>query len=149
MAKESRTRIMFGVALTVALAAGVAQAERPAVESNAAASKTPAAPSERVDSVSGMVVVVDPETKQLRAPQGREAEALLGAIPALNQSDAGLVQVRLPDGSYMIDLQGRYQEYAFVTVGADGKLQHGCAASPEDVARALQASSSAPVLEVK
>ncbi len=148
MAKESRTRITFGVALAVALAAGVAQAERPAVESNAAASKTPAVPSERVDSVSGMVVVVDPETKQLRAPQGREAEALLGAIPALNQSDAGLVQVRLPDGSYMIDLQGRYQEYAFVTVGSDGKLRAACGSSPEDVARAMQTSSS-PTLEVK
>jgi hypothetical protein len=148
MSKESRTRIALGVALAVVFGARVAQAEQPAAERAAAASQTPAAAPERVDSVSGMVVVVDPETKQLRAPVGREAEALLGAIPAMNQSDAGLKQVRLPDGSFMMDLQGRFQEYAFVTVGPDGKLRAACGSSPEDVARAMQTSSS-PALEVK
>lgn len=144
MSKESRIPSALGMALAVALGAGAAHAAQPATESKT----TPAIEANRVDSVSGLVVVVDQETKELRAPVGREAEELLGAIPALNQSDVGLKQVRLPDGSVMMDLQGRFQEYAFVTVGSDGKLRAACGSSPEDVARAMQTSSS-PTLEVK
>lgn len=119
------------LALSALLAAGL---------SVAAAEPTPAAPplasQEQKPQATpgaaqaGVVVVVDPETKELRAPVGNEAAELLKDVPALNQSSEGLKQVRLPDGSYMMNLEGRFQEFSLVRRAGDGQLVPACVSGP-------------------
>lgn len=108
-----------------AAAAEAPQAVQPAVQSEQKVQAAPGA------AQAGMVVVVDPETKELRAPVGNEAAELLKDLPALNQSSEGLRQVRLPDGSYMMNLEGRFQEYSLVRRDADGRLAPACVSGPE------------------
>jgi hypothetical protein len=80
---------------------------------------------------SGLVVVRDKDSGELRAPEGNEAAELLRrAMPANNFSDKGLVQVPLPRGGYSMDLQGRFQEYFVVVRDADGTLRPGCVNDP-------------------
>lgn len=45
---------------------------------------------------------------------------------AMSQDDAGLVVQTLPDGSKMVDLQGRFQLAATAAVDADGDLHKNC-----------------------
>lgn len=122
----------FLLSLAAALAAGpsAAAAEAPQAGQHPVQSeqKVQAAPGA---GQAGMVVVVDPETKELRAPVGNEAAELLKNVPAFNQSSEGLRQVRLPDGSYMVNLEGRFQEYSLVRRGADGQLAPACVSGPE------------------
>lgn len=60
---------------------------------------------------------------------------------ALSQSSEGLVEVRMPDGSTMIDLQGRFQMTSQATVQADGRVKTDC-----DTDEAVHAhTSAAPV----
>jgi hypothetical protein len=93
-----------------------------------------AAPTAVKPGESGLVVVRDQETGELRAPDAGEAQDLLQqAVPSNNHSDEGLVEVKLPRGGYTKDLQGRYQEYFVVTRAADGTLQPTCVNDPAKV----------------
>ncbi len=75
----------------------------------------------------GMVIAVDPETGALVAPTGIQRAKLGAAEPTgLLRTDQGLREVRLADGSVMIDLQGRFLEYAVARIGPDGCLRLGC-----------------------
>lgn len=95
---------------------------------------------------SGLIVVRDAVTGELRAPEAEEAAALLRqAVPANNHSDEGLVDVAHPRGGYSRDLQGRFQEYFLVTRGADGTLEHTCVSDPVRAERLVrQPSPSSP-----
>jgi hypothetical protein len=76
---------------------------------------------------SGLIVIRDEVTGELRAPEAGEAAQLLRqAVPADNHSDEGLVDVPHPRGGFSRDLQGRFQEYLVVTRAADGTLKHHC-----------------------
>jgi hypothetical protein len=79
----------------------------------------------------GMRIYLDPETGTFGPPPaGAEP---VGGINPLNDSDAGLVQVRLPDGSYMVDLEGRFQEYYVVQMTPSGKRVVKCVQDPKQV----------------
>jgi hypothetical protein len=78
----------------------------------------------------GMRIERDPETGTYGPPKLGAAPI---ADPALNRSQEGLHEVRLPDGSYMIDLQGRFQEYTIIERGPDGKLRTRCVQDPTKV----------------
>lgn len=89
----------------------------------------------------GMVVGIDPETKTLVFPSaadraGLQRQPLAG--PALDRSDAGLTVIHRPDGSKMMDLQGRFQEYTVVRIAPDGKRVESCVQGPQ-VEAALRA----------
>lgn len=43
-----------------------------------------------------------------------------------SESDEGLVEVTLPDGSTMVDLEGRFQSVAMATKTAEGDTTVGC-----------------------
>lgn len=75
----------------------------------------------------GLLYYRDPETGELTVPPPHIAQAL--QQDSINFSDAGLEVVILPDGSKMIDLQGRYQMSSVVKPGADGLEQH-CTTHP-------------------
>lgn len=96
----------------------------------------------------GMVVGVDPETGRLGMPTRAQTATLLG-LPglALNHSSDGLVPQRMPDGSIVLDLQGRFQEYYLVEVDAAGRVTPHCLGDPAAIRRALAEPRHAPALE--
>jgi hypothetical protein len=91
----------------------------------------------------GMIVGKDPETGRIGKPtpaQRAEIErAAALASPALDRSGEGLTVVHRPDGSKIVDLQGRFQEYTVVRIGPDGKKSQVCVQGP-DVEAALTGS---------
>jgi hypothetical protein len=101
----------------------------------------------------GMLIGIDPETGQLGMPTPEQLKNLSDLQQyQVDHSDAGLVEVHHPDGSVSIDLQGRFQEYATVRIGPDGKLIFQCVDGAESAERALQSPASgsiegAPVVE--
>jgi len=70
---------------------------------------------------------IDNQTGQIRPLTPEEAQALADGIkPLLNQSDEGLKQVRHPDGSVSVDLEGRFQEVAVAQKNTDGSVSQSC-----------------------
>lgn len=87
----------------------------------------------------GVRVAIDPATGELGLPSPEQAR-LLGAAEeaALSRSSVGLHQVYLPDGTVMIDLQGRFMDYLVARVDASGKLRVGCVDDGDGVRRLLR-----------
>jgi hypothetical protein len=102
-----------------------------------------AAPTAVKPGESGLVVIRDKDTGELRAPEAGEA-GLLQAVPANNHSDEGLVDVKHPRGGYSRDLQGRFQEYFVVTRGADGTLKPVCVNDPAQAELLAKPQAVAP-----
>jgi hypothetical protein len=86
-----------------------------------------------------IAVALDPETGTLGPPTPAQSRQLsLAMRNGLLRTGAGLAAVRLPNGAMMIDLQGRYREFAIYRVGADGVGRFGCVHGADGVARALE-----------
>jgi hypothetical protein len=81
----------------------------------------------------GLVAYIDPVTGGHTSNPTDEQRAAMAAALAntLSRSQEGLVEVVLPDGSVMVDLQGRFQNAVVVRRGPDGTLTYGCVTSPE------------------
>ena len=74
-----------------------------------------------------MIVAIDPETGALGPPSPEQARALRAAGgEALSRSTEGLIEIHRPDGAVGLDLQGRFQDYATVRIGPDGKPIFRC-----------------------
>jgi hypothetical protein len=102
------------------------------------------APLER-PATAGMVVGIDPETGELGMPTPEQLKALSDSPQyEVDHSAAGLLEVHHADGSVSVDLQGRFQEYATVRVGPDGKLIFRCVDGEENAKRAVKSSAPAP-----
>lgn len=76
----------------------------------------------------GMRAYVDPATGKLvsqpvTAEQQRQATA---SDPAFSQDSSDLRVVQMPDGSTMMDLQGRFQQATVADKQADGSLRTYC-----------------------
>ncbi|MGH7681407.1 MAG: post-PEP-CTERM-1 domain-containing protein [Candidatus Eiseniibacteriota bacterium] len=93
-----------------------------------------------------MVVGIDPETGKLGPPtaeQRAELEQISASQNALlSHSSAGLVEEHRADGTVHVNLQGRFQEYATVRIGPDGKKTFDCVDDTTGVSK--NASRSAP-----
>ena len=101
--------------------------------------------------VAGTIVAIDPETGQLGAPspeQIRELE-LAGRHLAVSRSDEGLRETVLANGTVILHLDGRFQDYAIARVDRTGRLVHGCAHDVHGPAAALRDSTAARGLEVE
>jgi hypothetical protein len=96
-----------------------------------------------------MIVGIDPETGALGPATAEQRLQLLGEeANMLSRSTVGLVERPLADGGVLLDLDGRFQEFAFVRVGPDGRWMFGCADDPPSLRRALAGTRKpAPVLE--
>lgn len=91
----------------------------------------------------GMRAYIDPETGRIgMAPS--PASVPDDAFPILTDSGDGLVNETLPDGSHRIDLQGRFQDYAVIRIGADGQRIISCVKNPKLVEREAPASTPQP-----
>jgi hypothetical protein len=98
----------------------------------------------------GMVVAVDPESGQLGMPTAEQLEALgVSNNLALDDSDAGLVQVVHPNGSVGVDLQGRFQEYSVIRITSDGRRVVECTPTRKEAARLMLTPVPARALEEK
>ncbi len=93
----------------------------------------------------GLVAFIDPATGGLTTnPTEEQRAAMRTALAALvNDSGEGLVEVRLPDGSVVMDLQGRFQEAVVLQVAPDGTRHMQCIGSLPDAA-ATPSSAPAP-----
>lgn len=81
----------------------------------------------------GMVVAIDPETGEAGMPSEQQlAEMKLTEAEAVDRDHGGVV-TQFPNGTVMLDLQGRNQDYAVVKRTADGKVVAGCIQRPEDL----------------
>ena len=101
------------------------------------------APAQAPVAAAGLVAYIDPATGGLTStPTEEQRAALRAALAALvNESDAGLYEVVLPDGTVVMDLQGRFQEAVVVQVAPDGTRNLACVGS---VAAAAQSPAAVP-----
>lgn len=131
--------------------AAIAAASVASVASARSAAPEPPAATAGADphAAAGMIVGKDPVTGRIGKPtpeQRAEIERSAPlASPALDRSGEGLTVVHRPDGSKMVDLQGRFQEYTVVRIGPDGKKTQVCVQGPE--VEAALAGSPAAVTE--
>jgi hypothetical protein len=84
--------------------------------------------SETTAAAAGMRAYVDPATGKLvsqpvTAEQQRQATA---SEPAFSQDSSDLRVVQMPDGSTMMDLQGRFQQATVAAKQTDGSLRTYC-----------------------
>jgi hypothetical protein len=78
------------------------------------------------------VASVDPKGGKLPSPTEEQRAAAQAALAeALSRSWEGLVEEVLPDGSVMVDLQGRFQEVVAVRVAPDGTQLAACVSQAE------------------
>ena len=93
----------------------------------------------------GLVIAWDPESHTYGMPAPDRSLPLTAAERnAISRSFAGLVQVRHPDGSVSVDLLGRFQEFAVVHMGPDGKPLYRCLDDSASLRRALGGPVPAP-----
>jgi hypothetical protein len=98
-----------------------------------------------------MRAYVNPETGELEVGVAPVAELALDPDTqnALRRDSEGLVEVRHPDGSVSIHLQGRFQSVSVARINDDGTVVV-CTDDAEGVSRALQGnatSSATPEVE--
>ena len=115
-----------------AVAAAAAPAAAPAPAAPVAASPASADPAQSASQAEpGMRIHLDPETGTIGGP---------GPLPQLTEEEAVLlepevqeepVQTVLPDGSVMVDLKGRGQEYFILQLDANGQRVVRCVQDPK------------------
>jgi hypothetical protein len=75
----------------------------------------------------GMIVELDPETGQYTTPSPQRVREIARLqAEAVSKSDEGLRILHGPNGAVGVDLAGRSQDYATVTIGPSGKKTFGC-----------------------
>jgi hypothetical protein len=72
----------------------------------------------------GMRIFKDPETGEIGMPTADQSAVL--ETDANSEDMTGLTQVTLPDGSVMIDLQGRFQESMVMQITPSGERVVTC-----------------------
>ena len=113
---------------------------------------TAAAPDDRPGpGAGGSIVAIDPETGQLGAPSPEQMRALrqTGGDLAVSRTDEGLRETVLANGTVIVDLDGRFEDYLVARVDRTGRLVHGCVHGVQGLAHALRDTTTAPALEVE
>lgn len=72
----------------------------------------------------GMITGLDPETGRPGKPTASQRAAM--RMPDHDRSSEGLRETRRPDGTRVIQLEGRFQEYAIVRILPDGRKEQSC-----------------------
>ena len=91
---------------------------------------------------SGMIVVRDAQTGQLRAPTAAESRALAPPASASMRAQGQPALVTHPGGSRQVRLGERGLVYSVVTRGADGKLREQCVHGAAAAGKAVHAPAS-------
>lgn len=114
----------LGIARATAGPAAQGDAQRPAVTSTAESASR---------------VYIDPKTRKLGGPPpGTKPPGLsIAEQNKLSRADTGLKKRLLPNGTSLVNLQGRFQNMSVVTMTPDGKTHMTCSHSVDDVEHAL------------
>lgn len=100
-------------------------AESTTAEPDAVSAPATAGPPAPPAGIAGLIVVVDPETGELRSPTADERARLSrskSAAALTSRSTDGLRAERSPDGMLTLNLRGRFLKAADGQVDADGRL---------------------------
>lgn len=100
--------------------------EAPAVAAPAPLAAAPAAPAEFAPGEAGMRVYLDPEGGMMHVAP--ETEVLPMAVSPVRPER--LPEVTLADGSVMVDLQGRFEEFTVMSIDANGQKVVTCVEHP-------------------
>ncbi len=73
-----------------------------------------------------MRIHIDPETGHLLPLSSSPELSTKAAMPNLSRSMEGLSPKTLPNGSVMVNLQGRFQNATIARIGSDGKVHTIC-----------------------
>ncbi len=101
----------------------------------------------------GMIVAIEPETGALVRPTPEQVLQLLPGqtsrlTPAertgLMRTSEGLTETQLKDGSVMVDLQGRFQEFEIVRLDAQGRPHYSSTNDAATARRLLDPATPAP-----
>jgi len=85
--------------------------------------------------VAGQDVQVDSQTGKIKPLTPQEAQQLADGLKGmLNRSTEGLVEVKHPDGSVSMDLDGRFQNVMVARRNEDGSLTQSCVDNPQAAA---------------
>ena len=128
---------------------GTARDEAPPSDPEAALEVWPAFPPgiDQPAGATGMLGAIDPRTGRLTMPSADQIRGLdREPAPFLSQRFDDLPVIRLPDGTLMIYLQGRFQQYSVARLDPTGKLRLECVATP-DLGLTRPAPASKPVEE--
>ncbi len=107
----------------------------------ATASAAPAAPA---PIVAGMRAYRDPETGLIGGMPPAGQESVVGGNSAAAPE---LQQIQLPDGSWMVDLQGTNEDYVIVRLDANGKPVLDCTKDAHQALQSAPAPAPAPRYE--
>ena len=141
--RQRRSKVVtVVVAGVVVLAAAITVISRQVARTNSAKaaarqpSNTAASRKFVTVKVAGRDVQIDPQTGQMKPLSAQEAQQIAeGLKTMLNKSTDGLVEVKHPDGTESIDLQGRYQNVSMARIGEDGTVETECTDEPGQAAR--------------
>jgi hypothetical protein len=114
---------LASLAVAAALTLDPGQAARPRERAGAATHPPFVRPG-----AAGRIVALDPETGRLGAAspdQMRDLRATAG-VASVSRSEEGLVETRLTDGTVILDLNGRFQDYMVARLDRNGRLTYGC-----------------------
>ena len=102
-------------------------------------------------SSAGRVVAIDPETGQPGAPSADQMSALRSAQGSSIESltAEGLVETRLANGTVILHLDERFNDYVIARIGRDGRVTYGCVYDHGGPGRAMRDSTIAPALELE
>ncbi len=103
---------------------------------------TPATPAIAMGTHS-MRAYLDPETGTLGSMPTATTLSAKSLDPALSRSSEGLVQKTLPDGTVMVDLQGRFQNASLAHLDTDGAVQVICTEDASCAHRFLEGKDGA------
>ncbi len=86
----------------------------------------------------GMRVFLDPQTGRVIAPDQLPPEALSALEQAMLRRDTGgLIQRSLPSGAVVVDLQGRFHNFAVATIEPEGGVSTTRCLTSGEAARSL------------
>ena len=79
----------------------------------------------------GLQISVDPATGRLRTPTPEEARELAASMGlVLGDTSEGLEEVVFPDGTVVVDLEGRFMSVAVAAIDDDGTVVTECITDP-------------------
>ena len=92
-------------------------------------------------------VFINPATGKLGGPpSGVQAPGLsIATQKKLSRSGNGLRTRQLPDGTVLVDLQGRFQNLSAVTLDKDGEAHLTCSHSADHIEKAMVQGAEPPI----
>lgn len=74
----------------------------------------------------GRIVAIDPETGELVPPSAEQIRELFPPGTQVEAGDENVIMVYRPDGTVLMQVGPRIQDYSFAHIGEDGKPIYGC-----------------------